>query len=97
MANPDQLLEILGIEATHSVADVGTINGYFTLPLAKLVASNIVYAINIDSRLLATLREKGTDVGLENIFRIKGDTRNLDALLLDSVDVILVTNISGLV
>lgn len=36
-SNPKQILKTLGISTNQSVADIGSGNGYFTLPLGEIV------------------------------------------------------------
>ncbi|RJT04742.1 class I SAM-dependent methyltransferase [Halococcus sp. IIIV-5B] len=91
-SEPKQILSTLGISTDQSVADVGSGNGYFTLPLAELVQPAPVYAIDIDSDLLDELRRKAEQTGLSNIRCFEGDARELSSLLAEPVDTILIAN-----
>lgn len=90
--HPRQILEQLGIEADDSLADIGSGNGYFTLPAAEVVAPAPVYAVDIDADLLAELSETAAEGGHSNIQCITGDVRELDSLLPEPVDVVLIAN-----
>lgn len=89
---PETVLTQLGLEADEALADIGSGNGYFTLPAAELVAPAPVYAIDINANLLAELSETAADVGLSNIQCIEGDARVLESLLPESVEIVLITN-----
>lgn len=90
--DPKTVLTQLGIEADEALADIGSGNGYFTLPAAKLVAPASVYAVDIDADLLAELREDAEQAGRSNIQCITGDARELESLLPEPVDVVLIAN-----
>lgn len=90
--HPIQVLEQLGIEADDSLADIGSGNGYFTLPAAEVVAPASVYAVDIDTDLLAELSETAAEASHSNIQCIAGDARELDSLLPNPVDVVLIAN-----
>lgn len=91
-SEPNRILKELSIGANQSVADVGSGNGYFTLPLAELVHPAPVYAIDIDVGLLEELDEKVEKTDISNITCLEGDARELASLLPESVDVVLIAN-----
>ncbi|ADQ66238.1 methylase involved in ubiquinone/menaquinone biosynthesis [Halogeometricum borinquense DSM 11551] len=89
---PKAVLKTVGIDSGQSVADVGSGNGYFTLPLAELVDGEPVYAIDINDELLGELAEAAAERQCQNIDCIHGDARNLPELLPEPVDTVLVAN-----
>ena len=89
---PKQILSTLNISADRSVADIGSGNGYFTLPLAELVQPTPIYAIDIDPDLLDDLNRKTEQAGFSNIKCLEGDARELSSLLPEPVDTILIAN-----
>ncbi|EFW92369.1 Methyltransferase type 11 [Haladaptatus paucihalophilus DX253] len=89
---PANVLQQLGITENQSVADVCSGNGYFTLLAASLVDKTPVFAIDIDATLLAELRSRATEQGLENIQLIHGDARDVVGLLPHIVDIVLLAN-----
>lgn len=91
-SNPKDILQILGLSSGQSVADIGSGNGYFTLPAAELVDGAPVYAVDVDEVLLAELSEIANKRGLTNINTIHGDARNLPDVLPEPVDVGLIAN-----
>lgn len=90
--NPKDVLRTVGLSSGQSVADIGSGNGYFTFPAAKLVDNSPVYAIDVDEGLLAELSATANTRGLTNINTIHGDARNLTDVLPEPVDVVLVAN-----
>ena len=89
---PKQILDKLGVSANQSVADVGSGNGYFTVPVAELVDPATVYAIDVDANLLEELSEEAAERGLSNINCIEGDARKLSSILPQRVDTVLIAN-----
>lgn len=76
LENPDRLaslqvervIQALGLRTGMRVADLGAGTGVFTLPLAKAVgADGKVYAIDIDTGLLAIVSDKAKAEGLANV------------------------------
>ena len=91
-SEPERIIKKLNISANQSVADVGSGNGYFTLPLAELVHPAPVYAVDIDADLLEELGGNAEKAGLSNVTCLEGDARELASLLSESVDVVLIAN-----
>ena len=91
-SEPNRILKKLSIGTNQSVADVGSGNGYFTLPLAELVHPAPVYAIDIDVGLLDDLDEKAEKAGISNIICLEGDARKLRSVLLERIDIAFIAN-----
>jgi ubiquinone/menaquinone biosynthesis C-methylase UbiE len=91
-SEPKRVLNKVNVDGNQTVADIGSGNGYFTLPLAELVHPAPVYAVDIDGDLLEELSEKAEKAGLSNITCLEGDARELPSLLPESVDVALIAN-----
>lgn len=89
---PAETLRTLGLRPRRSVADVGSGDGYFTLPAAELVDGAPVYAIDLDDSLLADLAAAADARDLPNVHCVHGDARDLADLLPEPVDVVLVAN-----
>ncbi len=65
---PEHVLDVLGVKAGQTVADVGCGSGYFTVPLARRVgATGRVYASDLQPEMLALLRTKLDATGLTNV------------------------------
>ena len=89
---PGETLRSLGIAAGDALVEVGSGDGYFALPAARIVDPAPVYAVELDERLLADLDRWADEQSIENVVPVHGDARDLAALLPDLVDVVLIAN-----
>ena len=65
---PEHVLDVLGVKAGQTVADVGCGSGYFTVHLARRVGpSGHVYASDLQPEMLALLRKKVDAERLKNV------------------------------
>ncbi|WP_222984194.1 class I SAM-dependent methyltransferase [Flagellimonas meishanensis] len=86
----DTLLTLMGIGAGDKVADIGCHEGYLSTRLAqKVLPQGRVYAVDVRSDRLETLRTNAHNQGLRNIITILGDyddpklpERELDAIFI---------------
>ncbi len=63
-----EILAALKVEQGSRVADVGSGDGVFTVPLARAVGTaGRIYAVDIEERVLKTLRERVAKAGLGNV------------------------------
>jgi predicted methyltransferase len=80
---PEQALQLIGIRPGMVVADVGAGSGYMTTRLARLVGpGGMVYANDIQPRLLQILEQKAQTEHLANIVTVQGT--DTDARLPDN-------------
>jgi 2-polyprenyl-3-methyl-5-hydroxy-6-metoxy-1,4-benzoquinol methylase len=85
----EQVIASLGVREGMRVADLGSGSGLFTRPLAKQVgASGVVYAVDVDEKLLAHVLKTATERGLTNVRPIFADAN--DAQLPEPVDLIAI-------
>ncbi|TYL35927.1 SAM-dependent methyltransferase [Natronococcus pandeyae] len=89
---PGATLRRLGIEPGTTLAEVGSGNGYFALPAARITAPAPVYAVDLDESLLAELDHLAAQQEIENVRTVHGDARELDRILPESVDTVLLAN-----
>lgn len=75
---PDKIIGHLDIRSNDIIADLGAGNGYFSIPMAK--KSKVVYAVDIEPKMLDMLRENAKQEQLENIRYVESD---LDHIQLD--------------
>jgi ubiquinone/menaquinone biosynthesis C-methylase UbiE len=65
---PDEALNIIGVKKGTTVADVGAGSGYMTVKLAKKVgAGGVVYAVDIQQRMLDLLDARLKSAKLTNV------------------------------
>ncbi|MFU8866864.1 class I SAM-dependent methyltransferase [Natronococcus sp.] len=89
---PGATLRRLGIDREAPVAEVGSGDGYFALPAARIVAPAPVYAVDLEPDLLAALEDVASMQGIENVHTIRGDARDLDKILPEPVETVLLAN-----
>lgn len=89
---PGESLRELGICSGDTVAEIGSGNGYFVLPAARITAPGTLYALDIDESLLRELSHIADLQGIENITTLAGDARNLSQHLPEQVDAIVIAN-----
>jgi ubiquinone/menaquinone biosynthesis C-methylase UbiE len=89
---PDQVVAALGLKAGETACDIGSGPGYFTLRLARAVGSSgLVYAVDVEPRLLDALKQHLRDAKVENVVPVLAHAD--DSLLAKSAcDLILVVN-----
>ena len=87
-----RVIAAIPVQAGGTVADVGCGVGFYTIPLAHFLGpSGKVFAEDIDSDSLGTLKQALSDEGLRNVEIVKGlvdDPRLPD----DSLDAVLIVN-----
>lgn len=94
---PSETLRELGLSSGDNVVEVGSGNGYFALPAARIAEPGTVYAVDIDESLLQEAQMLAEMNGVENIVTVEGDASSLSDHLnergVDGVDFALVANI----
>src|SRR5512140_1273738 len=80
MDRPDRVLKInevverLKLKPGDIVADIGSGSGVFSIPMAKAIAPNgILYAVDIDQKMLDYVVERGKKEGVTNIKTVLGE------------------------
>lgn len=89
---PDEVVARLGLDAGSVACDIGAGPGYFSLRLANAVGERgSVYAVDVEPRILAVLRDRIKTSGARNVIPVLGLPD--DPLLPTEVcDVVLVVN-----
>jgi len=71
---PEPLLKAAGISAGDTVVEVGAGNGFWTLPLARLVGpSGRVIAVDTEPIMLDELRTRAEAEGIENVELVQSE------------------------
>jgi len=89
---PGATLRRLGVAAGDTVAEIGSGNGYFALPAARITDPAPVYALDIDDALLGELADIAEQNDIGNVTPIEGDARSLSRELPEPVDTVLLAN-----
>jgi len=89
---PGDTLRRLGVTPGDRVAEIGCGNGYFALPAARIASPASVYAVDLDDSLLAEMTSLASAQGIDNLVPVRGDARDLAALLPEPVDAALLAN-----
>ncbi len=89
---PGETLRQVGLSTGDSLVEIGSGNGYFTLPAARIVAPGTVYALDLDASLLAEVESLASQQQIETIVPVHGDARSLSAFISAPVDVALIAN-----
>lgn len=84
---PEEILNMLPIQKGHSVLDVGAGSGYLTIPAAKQT-DGMVFALDMDERMLEVIDTKAKAERLTNIQLVRGNINNIP-LPDGSVDIVL--------
>lgn len=84
---PEKLLDMLPIKKENNILDLGAGTGYLAIPAAKMV-EGLVYALDLDPKMLEVIHSKTKDENITNVHAIKG---NIDDIPLsdDSIDIVL--------
>ncbi|HEO8421635.1 MULTISPECIES: class I SAM-dependent methyltransferase [Bacillaceae] len=75
LITPNKALELLELEEFENVADLGAGNGYFTLSLTK--KSKMVYAVDIEPRMLKLLMERAEKENISNIRYVESNLEDI--------------------
>ncbi|MDD7795889.1 class I SAM-dependent methyltransferase [Clostridium sp. 'White wine YQ'] len=84
---PEEILQMLDIKKNDNILDLGAGTGYLSIPAAQMV-DGLVYALDMDSKILDVLDTKARDKNITNIKLIEGRLDNIP-LPDDSVDIAL--------
>jgi len=87
---PARVLSQVGIEHGMTVIDLCAGDGWFTLPIAKL--ARMVYAIDIDARLLEKSRVRLREAGFANCRFVEGDAYDIAGLVSEPADFAFLAN-----
>jgi ubiquinone/menaquinone biosynthesis C-methylase UbiE len=87
---PATVLTRLGVRPGMTVIDLCSGDGWFTLPIARI--ARIVFAIDIDGKLLETARLRLEESGCTNCRFIEGDAYDVATLAPEPADFVFLAN-----
>jgi predicted methyltransferase len=85
---PEPIMDVLRISDGATVADLGAGGGWFTIKLARRVSGGVVYAEDIQPRMIAAIRRRAQRENLFNVKTVLG-TPN-DPMLPQGIDAVLI-------
>ncbi|WP_238884406.1 class I SAM-dependent methyltransferase [Clostridium sp. YIM B02551] len=84
---PEEILQMLDIKKNDNILDLGAGTGYLSIPSAQMV-DGLVYALDMDPKILEVIDTKSKDKNITNIKLIEGRLDNIP-LTDDSIDIAL--------
>lgn len=91
--NPQMVIKNLPIKEGMIVCDFGSGSGGWVIPIAKMLKTGVVYAIDILESAISALNGKIAAEGLFNIKPMLGNVEKEVKLKDDYVDIVLMTNL----
>jgi ubiquinone/menaquinone biosynthesis C-methylase UbiE len=88
--DPAAVLEAAGLRRNMDAIDLCCGEGWFTLPMAKVIHQ--VIAIDLDRNILDAARTRLADAGVSNCEFVEGDAYEVATLTLRPVDFVLMAN-----
>jgi ubiquinone/menaquinone biosynthesis C-methylase UbiE len=90
---PDRVIRDLNLKPGTRVADIGSGDGYFTLPIARAVGEQgHVFAVDVDASALAELKSLADKERLSNVTTILSESTDT-RLPPESVDVLFISDV----
>lgn len=89
---PGETLRELGLSTGDTLVEIGSGNGYFALPAARIVAPATAYAVDLDPSLLEELDRLAAEQEINTVVPVHGDARSLADHVPEPVDVALMAN-----
>jgi ubiquinone/menaquinone biosynthesis C-methylase UbiE len=90
--NTSKLLKNMNIEPGDTLADIGAGSGYHVFKMAPRAQEGLVYAVDIQEKMLDVLRGKKQAQNIENVEVIKGSEKSVN-LAPRSVDKVLMVDV----
>jgi len=90
---PGETLRSLGVSDGDTVVEVGSGNGYFALPAARIAEPAPVYAVELDRELLEEAAKLADMKRIENLVTVHADASSLSEHIPGDADVAVVANV----
>lgn len=86
------LLENMALKPNEVIADIGAGSGYHVFQMAPKVNPGMVYAVDIQREMLASILIKKNELGIDNVEPIKGDEESVN-LPENTIDKVLMVDV----
>ena len=95
LIQPQEILNQLDLHNNMKIADFGCGNGYFSIPLAKIVTQGKIFSLDVIKETLEAVKSRANMEGIENIEIIHCNLEILGSSKLEneSMDLVLLRNI----
>jgi protein-L-isoaspartate O-methyltransferase len=90
--NTTQLLKNLAVQPGTAIADIGAGSGYHSTMLSKMVGNGKVYAVDVESEMIAYLKGRIKLEGYKNIIPVLSTEQKV-SLPANSIDVMLLVDV----
>ncbi len=87
---PEDVIRALALKSDARIADIGAGTGYFTVRLARAVTGGLVYAVDIEHKMVDHIVSRAKEAGLTNIRGVVA--REASASLPEAIDLALMVN-----
>jgi protein-L-isoaspartate O-methyltransferase len=86
------LLKNMNLKPGMAVADIGAGSGYHAVRMAKMVGDGIIYAVDVEPKMIDYLNKKIKDEGYKNIKTILGKEQSVE-LPAASIDIMIMVDV----
>ncbi|MBU5213971.1 class I SAM-dependent methyltransferase [Heyndrickxia oleronia] len=76
LLNQKEIISLLDLSDHDRIADLGSGNGFFTIPFARKT-DNHVFAVDVEPKMLDLLKERALKEGIKNIQYVLSDLENI--------------------
>ncbi|MEC1376996.1 class I SAM-dependent methyltransferase [Heyndrickxia oleronia] len=76
LLNQKEIISLLDLSDHDRIADLGSGNGFFTIPFARKT-DNHVFAVDVEPKMLELLKERALKEGIKNIQYVLSDLENI--------------------
>ncbi|MBL0766265.1 class I SAM-dependent methyltransferase [Marivirga atlantica] len=90
--NTSRLIKNMDIQPEDVIADIGAGSGYHVFKMAPIASKGKIYAVDIQEEMLAAIRKKNEEKGIDNIELVKGSEKSVN-LAAHSVDKVLMVDV----
>ena len=90
--NTSRLIKNMNIQSEDVIADIGAGSGYHVFKMAPIASKGKIYAVDIQEEMLAAIRKKKEEKGIDNIELVRGSEKSVN-LAANSIDKVLMVDV----